>query len=107
MLLGLAAVREWDEEAERKSKRARHQAAIAAAEQLLHNLQRGFDAEELASRLKGLDAFFRHETFAIRKVLQLIANVRLDVQDVMIVLDEDRVLQSHPFALGLTIRSIE
>ena len=47
-------MREWDEEAERKSKRARHQAAIAAAEQLLHNLQRGFDAEELASRLTRL-----------------------------------------------------
>ena len=109
ILLGLASQREWDEEAERKSKRSRHQAAIAAAEQLLHNLQRGFDAEELASRFKGLDAFFgkKRETFAIRKLLQLIANIRLDIQDVMIVLDEDRLMPSHPFALGLIVRSIE
>ena len=109
ILLGLAARHAWwNEAAEQRSKRARHQAAIAAAEQLLHSLQSGADAEEPSSnRLKGLDSFFKQTSFAMRKLLQAFTNFRLDVQDVCVVLDEDQLLPTQPFALCLTISAIE
>lgn len=109
LLLGLAARHAWwNEEAEQRSKRSRHQAAISAAAQLLRNLQSGADAEEQSSqRLRGLDSLFRRTSFAMRKLLQVFTNFRLDVQDVCVVLDEDRLLPTQPFALCLSISSIE
>ena len=55
---------------EAQARRARHQAAITAAEQLLQRLQQASSLEGLAAAagLKKTAAFFREDTFLTRQV---------------------------------------
>ena len=98
------ARRAAQEAKEAAAKRARHQAAIAAAEQLLHDLH--LDAQPRSTSLKGFGAFLRHDSLSAKTLMRLLANLRLHVHDVRIVLEEDNLLPRSPFAIGLTIDSV-
>ena len=107
LLLSLPVRRERgaaQEAKEAAAKRARHQAAIAAAEQLLHDLH--LDAQPRSTSLKGFGAFLRHDSLSAKTLMRLLANLRLHVHDVRIVLEEDNLLPRSPFAIGLTIDAV-
>ena len=69
---------EQQKEDEAKARRARHQAAIAAAEQLLQSLQTasGFESIAAAAGLKKTAAFLREDSFMTRQILRLADNLR-------------------------------
>ena len=111
VLLGLPMRKQWESERkadEAEARRARHQAAIAAAEQLLQSLQTASGVESIAKAagLKNTAAFLREDSFMTRQILRLADNLRLHVRDVHVVLDDCSLIPASPFAVGLSIDSI-